>query len=55
MASKTGKGQHTAMPEGKVSIKYVKAARMWCKTLFDYSGRGLPIQKQEWTDKKPEQ
>lgn len=41
------------MPEGKVSIKYVKRAKMWCKTWFEYNDRTGPSQKQEWTMEKP--
>lgn len=48
MARKTGGGMKSKMPEGKISIKYVKRARMWCKTWFeDYK------QMQEWTLEEP--
>lgn len=32
-----------------IFIKYVKRARMWCKTYWDDQG----FQKQEWTIDKP--
>lgn len=48
MASKTGTGVKSKMPAGKVSIKYVKRAKMWCKTWFEDFA-----QKQEWTQEKP--
>lgn len=48
MARKAGGGMRTKMPEGKVSIKYVKRAKMWCKTWFeDFT------QRQEWTIEEP--
>ena len=53
MSRKIGQGMKTQMPEGKVSIRYVKKARMWCKTWFDYSNKGNIIQKQKWTVEKP--
>lgn len=31
-----------------VHVKYVKRAKMWCKTWFEG-----PAQKQEWTIEKP--
>ena len=35
-------------------IKYVKKARMWCKTSFTYSERRKKMQqKQEWFNEKP--
>lgn len=48
MASKSGQGIKSKMPEGKVSIKYVKRAKMWCRTWFE----GIQ-QKQEWSVEKP--
>ena len=33
-----------------VFVKYVKKARMWCRTHWDKDG----IQKQEWFSEKPE-
>lgn len=53
MARKTGGGLKSKMKEGKVSIVYVKKARMWCKTWFEYDERGGATQKQEWTTEKP--
>ena len=35
----------------KTLIKYVKKAKMYCKTTFDDKGK----QHQEWTVEKPEQ
>jgi len=34
-------------------IKYVKKARMWCKTFFTFGDKGTPIQHQEWSVDKP--
>lgn len=48
MASKAKNGVRSAMPQGKVSIKYVKRAKMWCKTWFEGAS-----QKQEWTVEEP--
>lgn len=54
MARKIGGGVRTRMPEGKVSIRFVKRARMWCKTWFEYDhDRGTATQKQEWSVDKP--
>lgn len=54
MASKAPVGTKSKMPEGKVSIVFVKKANMWCKTWFEYDHtRGTATQKQEWTDAKP--
>ena len=53
MASKAGQGMRGAMPEGKVYIKFVKRANMWCKTWFEYSDKGTVTQKQEWSAEKP--
>lgn len=54
MAHKASSGSKSKMPEGKVSIKYVKRAKMWCKTWFEYDHtRGTATQKQEWTEEKP--
>lgn len=50
MTRKTGGGLKSKMPEDRVSIKYVKRARMWCKTWFE----GF-TQKQEWSKEKPEE
>lgn len=37
-----------------VLIKYVKKARMWCKTTFTREEKTWKlIQKQEWSEKKP--
>lgn len=48
MAHKSGKNLKSKMPEGAVSIKYVRRAGMWCKTWFE-NGQ----QKQEWSTKEP--
>lgn len=54
MARKTNVGTRSKMKEGKISIVYVKRARMWCKTWFEYDHeRGTAVQKQEWTTEKP--
>jgi len=54
MAQKTGTGLKSKMPEGKISIKFVKKAGMWCKTWFEYDHqRGTATQKQEWSKEKP--
>lgn len=53
MAAKGNRGQASKMPEGKVSIKWVKRANMWCKTWFEYSDKGGATQKQEWLATKP--
>lgn len=55
MPNKASVGVKSRMVEGKVSIRYVKKARMWCKTWFEYDHeRGTATQKQEWTIDKPE-
>lgn len=55
MARKQSSGLKSKMPEGVVSIKYVKKAGMWCKTWFEYDHRrGTATQKQEWTREKPD-
>jgi hypothetical protein len=54
MANKASSGIKSRMPEGKVSIKYVKRAKMWCKTWFEYDHeRGTAKQVQEWSTEKP--
>lgn len=54
MARKTNQGMRSRMPEGKVSIRYVKRAKMWCKTWFEYDHtRGTATQRQEWSEEKP--
>lgn len=54
MAHKASVGIKSRMPEGKVSVKYVKRAKMWCKTYFEYNhDRGTATQRQEWTIDKP--
>lgn len=54
MASKASSGIRSRMQEGKISIKYVKRARMWCKTWFEYDHtKGTATQKQEWSKDKP--
>lgn len=54
MPNKANVGMKSKMPEGKVSIKYVKRAKMWCKTWFEYDAvRGTATQKQEWSQEKP--
>lgn len=46
----------TKMKEGKVSIKFVKRAKMWCKTWFEYDAqRGTAKQMQEWSTEKPKE
>lgn len=47
MARKTSQGRKSV--SDKVNVKYVKAAKMWCKTWFDEKG----TQKQEWSVDKP--
>lgn len=49
MASKSGRGIPSKMPEGKVSVVWVKKANMWCKTWFE-GGK----QMQEWSTDRPE-
>lgn len=42
------------MKPGKVSIKFVKRANMWCKTWFEYNEKtNIGTQKQEWYSEKP--
>ncbi len=54
MASKSGSGVRSKMKEGKISIKFVKRANMWCKTWFEYDHeRGTVKHMQEWTADKP--
>lgn len=53
MARKMNTGRKSVMPEGVVSIKWVKRANMWCKTWFEYSDRMGATQKQEWSIDKP--
>lgn len=54
MANKASVGVKSKMPEGKVNIKWVKRAQMWCKTWFQYDQeRGTAKQMQEWTAEKP--
>lgn len=38
----------------KPKIKYVKRAKLWCKTWFEKDNMGRYNQKQEWTVEKPE-
>ena len=47
-------GIKSKMPEGKVSIVYVKKAKMWCKTWFETNDRGVTSQRQDWSTEKPE-
>lgn len=53
MANKSSTNVKSKMPEGKVSIIYVKKAGMWCKTWFEYSDKGTVTQKQAWSQEKP--
>ena len=56
MASKSGGGTRSKMIEGKISIKYVKRAKMWCKTWFEYDHtKSTATQKQEWSSEKPDE
>ena len=54
MPSKNSSGIKGKMLEGKIYVKWVKRANMWCKTWFEYNEKtGAATQKQEWTSEKP--
>ena len=44
------------MNEKKISIKYVRKARLWCKTTFadQKNAKGKVVQKEEWSINRPE-
>lgn len=37
-----------------IKIKYVKKARMWCKSTFTIGNKGKKVQTQEWSSEKPD-
>ena len=37
----------------RVLIKYVRKAKMWCKTIFTRNDKGEIKQVQSWTSEKP--
>lgn len=43
----------TTAGSDRVTIKYVKKARMWCKTTWGVDAKGKQTQSQEWFMEDP--